>query len=294
MNSGPRVNVVTGGGGGIGAACARRLGGRVVLIDAQQSNLDEVANALLTEGIDVAETIAGDVNSVADMAAAASRVADLGSLGGLVHTAGIAPPKFTDGREVFEVNLGGTARVLAAFEELVTQGTVGVCIASISGHRAFAREFDDVLEDPLVTDLVERVERRIPLADNPLDAYALSKRGVMRLVERLAETWGLRGARLVSVSPGYIADTRLAGISDTRVARQTGVLSLPYADLAALKRVGKAAEIGAVVGFLCSDEASYVTGCDLLVDGGTRAGVDHVFTDDARKKWHAPNAAVFG
>ena len=96
-------------------------------------------------------------------------------------------------------------------------------------------------------------------------AYGLSKHGVMALVESLAAGWGARGARILSLSPGVI---------DTPMGRRA-VAELPEVRRAVttwpVPRLGRADEIAAVAAFLCSPGASYMTGSDVLVDGGSVA-----------------------
>jgi NAD(P)-dependent dehydrogenase (short-subunit alcohol dehydrogenase family) len=64
--------------------------------------------------------------------------------------------------------------------------------------------------------------------------------------------------------------------------------SAGYVGTSALGRLGYAREIAAVAAFLCSSEASYISGIDLLVDGGARAGVDWLAPDEERLRWHGP------
>ena len=142
-----RVSVITGGAGGIAQACAARLAerGPVLLADVDRERLEAL-------GADV-HTAVCDVTDPASLTALAERAAELGPLGALVHTAGLAPPAPHDPRRVLEVNLAGTARVLDAFVELAQPGTVAVCIASLAGHRAFAADDGDQLADPLAPGL---------------------------------------------------------------------------------------------------------------------------------------------
>ena len=93
-------------------------------------------------------------------------------------------------------------------------------------------------------------------------AYIVSKHGVRRYVRRAAAGWGARQARIVSVSPGII-DTPMGNQEAAAQPLMAGMVTQTP-----LPRVGAADEVAAVACFLASREASFVSGCDILVDGG--------------------------
>jgi NAD(P)-dependent dehydrogenase (short-subunit alcohol dehydrogenase family) len=273
------LTVVTGGAGGMGVACARRLGerGPVVLADLPGERLDAAVAALRSEGID-AEGADCDVSDPGAVGALAERA---GKLGVLVHTAGLAPPLATDPRAILDVNLAGTALVLDAFEPRLQPGSVAVCVASMGGYRKSAGRYDDLLSDLLAPGLLERLDAAGAIEGNALKAYALSKRGVILECRRRAAAWGRRGARIVSISPGLIADT---AIGEGAMSIHAGA----YATQAAVGRAGTAADVAGVVAFLASADAAYVTGCDILVDGGVLADIAHHQDERTRAAWHGP------
>ena len=94
-------------------------------------------------------------------------------------------------------------------------------------------------------------------------SYSMSKRGVIRQAERKAAAWGKRGARIVSVSPGLI----LTSMGRKELAETHGAAQMN--DAAPAGRSGTAMEIALAVQFLASDNAAFITGCDLRVDGGS-------------------------
>jgi NAD(P)-dependent dehydrogenase (short-subunit alcohol dehydrogenase family) len=102
-------------------------------------------------------------------------------------------------------------------------------------------------------------------------AYGSAKRGVIRLVGRESVAWGRLGARICSISPGTI-DTPMG---QQEMAEQPFMATL--LEHTPLGRLGRSDELANVVAFLVSDQASYMTGCDLLVDGGTVPGVRAAF-----------------
>ena len=93
-------------------------------------------------------------------------------------------------------------------------------------------------------------------------AYALSKRGVMLLCELMSPAWGEHGARIVSISPGII-DT-----PQSRLEFESSPFIKRMVELTPLKRIGKPEEIAATFDFLLSEDASFITGVDIRVDGG--------------------------
>ena len=208
MADGPRTDVVIGAGSGMGAATARALaarGNRLLLAD---RDLDAVAA--------VAKGIEGEADAVAcditDPQAVAALVERTGTLGALVLTAGLSPT-MADGRRIYTVNLVATDALVAAFEPVLGEGAAGVVFASSAGHAVPAdAAIDALLDDPSSPTLLDDLAA-VGLADDPGFAYAISKRGVLRLVQRRSRAWGAAGARLVSLSPGII-DTPMGRLED--------------------------------------------------------------------------------
>ncbi len=250
--------LVIGAASGMGQAVAHRFakrtqpGDRLMLADRSAEALRSVAAQC---GAESAEC---DVTSDAQVAAVCEAI---GEVDEAVLTAGLSPTMGA-GARILEVNLPGTARVAQALLARMRSGGALVVFASTAGHMLGTDAFDTVLNDPLDPQLYNRLRSAGANVDDPAMAYVVSKYGVRRYVRRQAGAWGARGARIVSVSPGIIETPMGAQEFRAQPAMADMVSATP------LRRLGGADEVAAVACFLTSAEASFVTGCDLLVDGG--------------------------
>ncbi|MDT5355374.1 MAG: hypothetical protein QOJ56_3906, partial [Mycobacterium sp.] len=126
---------------------------------------------------------------------------------------------------------------------------------------------EKLLDDPLADGLVAAVEQTL---GQPLDsamAYVLAKRGVIRLVERLAAPWGAKGGRTVAISPGLI-DTPMGRLELERQSIVPVMVEVTPVKRPDQPLPGRPEDIAATVAFLESDAAAFISGCDIRVDGG--------------------------
>lgn len=261
------VVVITGGAGGMGLACARRLADRatLLLVDLGDEALDQARKGLASEGANV-ETLRCDVTSQSDVDAMAAAVESLGSFRSLVHTAGVSP-EMAAPRRVLDVDLVGSVRVVEALLPLVQHGSSAVLISSIAGYSEVDPTVEELLADPKADGFYEAVDQRLGQTLDSATAYVLAKRGVTRLVERSAAGWGERGGRIVAVAPGLI-ETSMGLMEAERQPIMPVMIEMTPIKRPNQKLPGRPEDIAAVVAFLVSEDASFISGCDIRVDGG--------------------------
>jgi NAD(P)-dependent dehydrogenase (short-subunit alcohol dehydrogenase family) len=266
------VALVTGAGRGMGLACARRMIARALVVVADidgdaaaraARDLERMGGRALPVAGDVADP--GDIRRMLDSATAAGRLV------AVAHAAGVSPT-MAAWRRVMEVDLCGSARLVAAALPVLAPGGAVVCFASIAGHLITPpAEAVALLDAPLEPDLLARLEPYLAGDRAEGTAYGWAKHGVIRLCQRMAAAFGERGLRIASVSPGLILDTPQG---EQELAQQPAMRAM--LELTPLGRGGRAEDIAAVVEWLCfSPDAAFVTGADLRVDGGVTAALQH-------------------
>ena len=234
-----KTAIITGAARGIGLATARLMSGQgwhVVLADIDGDELARVA-----QGWEDALAITCDVSDPGQVSAMVDRAAQWsGRIDALVNNAGVAdfrPMGETDlgiWRRIMSVNLDGVFLCSqAAIPHLARAGGAIVNIASISGLRASTLRV----------------------------AYGTSKAAVIHLTRQQAAELGEQGIRANCVAPGPV-DTKLA------MAVHSPQIRAAYHDAIPLNRYGREDEIAQAIAFLCSEQASYITGQVLAADGG--------------------------
>lgn len=266
-----RKVLITGASGGMGRACARLLGltHDLVLNDVSAERLADFAAELGYDGYTLRASLPGDLRAPEVLRELAGHLAG-GEPFVVVHTAGLSPSQ-ADWKSIMEVNLLGTALLMQILEPLVVPGTVAILIASTAGHSVpaipeLAAAMAHALEPELIHRVAPFIEGMAAMA-GPAGAegiaYSFSKQGVLRMGEQKAVEWGLLGGRVVTISPGLM----LTPMGRQELEKTDGAQSVM--DAAPAGRPGTAMDIAMAARFLASDEASFITGSDVRVDGGS-------------------------
>ena len=245
-----KTALITGGARGIGQAVARRFsaeGATVALIDLPASKLAETARELQASNGATVHAIEADLRNIDDLCGAvAETVERLGRIDVLVNNAGIAPelPFLETGPEQYDQIMAVNARGSFFCAQQVARHMIGngggsiVQIASICAFPAGAlRNYA---------------------------AYNMSKAAVRQMAASLANELARHSIRVNAVAPGSIDTELTRRLLPTSKKQEEVVRTIP------MRRLGQPREIAAACAFLASDEASYITGETLLVDGGWR------------------------
>jgi NAD(P)-dependent dehydrogenase (short-subunit alcohol dehydrogenase family) len=242
--------VVTGGGSGIGEATALALaesGRGVAVWDRDGAAARRVAGRCVEEHGVRCVGMKVDVTKTASLRSAVKRSrTEVGPLGGLVHSAGIGGPvpvtMIDDDTwdEVLDVNLRAAATLVRALHDCLLEANPGSAVVYISSIEA-------------------------SIGSPFLPAYCASKAGLLGLTRAASAQLGPEGIRINAVCPGAVDTPLLAPLLEMPGAQERLESHTP------LGRLARPADVAAVVRFLLSDEAAYVTGTSVVVDGGMTA-----------------------
>lgn len=257
------------GAGQIGMAIARRMGYgmKIVIGDRMIENAEMISGIMNKAGYDTfaVEMDLSNRASVRNLIADAQKFGDITML---VNAAGVSPSQASI-EKILKVDLYGTAVLLEEVGKVIARGGTGVTISSQSGHRmpALTPEQDYLLAMTPTEELLSLEMLRPENIDNTLHAYQMAKRCNVKRVMAEAVKWGERGARVNSISPGII-------VTPLAIDEFNGPRGDFYKNMFAkcpAGRPGTADEVANVAELLMRPQGAFITGSDILVDGGATA-----------------------
>lgn len=262
------VMIVT-GAGQIGMAIARRMGydKKIVIGDKIVEHAEQMARIMSDAGFDIVP-IEMDLASRDSITNLIKKAQSFGNITMLVNAAGVSPSQASI-ETILQVDLYGTAVLLEEVGKVIQPGGSAVTISSQSGHRLPALHIEED-EQLAMTPCEELLNLKLLKPENirdTLHAYQLAKRCNEKRVMAEAVRWGKRGARINSISPGIIV-TPLA-IDEFNGPR--GDFYKNMFEKCPAGRPGTADEVANVAELLLSARASFITGTDVLIDGGATA-----------------------
>lgn len=257
------------GAGQIGMAIARRVGAgkKIVVGDKNPANADAIATILQNAGFDAVATEM-DLASRASIKRMIAQAQQMGDITMLVNAAGVSPSQAPI-ETILKVDLYGTAVLLEEVGQMIAPGGVGVTISSQSGYRmpALTAQQDEQLATTHTEQLLELEMLQPENIRDTLHAYQLAKRCNGKRVMAEAVRWGKRGARINAISPGII-------VTPLAIDEFNGPRGDFYKNMFAkcpAGRPGTADEVAHLAQLLMSPQGAFITGSDMLIDGGATA-----------------------
>lgn len=265
-----RICVITGGSSGMGLATAFRMGRKgytLVLAARTPAKLDRAIARLEAEGIRAAACRC-DIGSWGSVQGLAAYAQSLGPVTTLLHIAGMSP-HMGDAEAILRGNALGTVHIHDAFYPILEPGGCLVDTSSMSAYlapeflmpkKAFSLASTD--REAFLRRMLARV-RLLPQKSRAGAAYAISKYFVIQYARQEAARFGERGVRVLSVTPGNF-DTPMGELEKEEAGAYLAYNAIP--------RPGRPEEIAALFAAVSDPEMGYLTGTDILCDGGCLAG----------------------
>ena len=257
------------GAGQIGLAIARRMGhGKKIVVSDKNINNAQTVTKIMTEAGFDAVAVEADISSrksILNMIAAAQKY---GEIAMLINAAGVSPSQASV-ETILKVDLYGTAVLLEEVGKVIKAGGTGVTISSQSGHRmaALGAETDEQLAVTPAEELLQLEVLKPANIKDTLHADQMAKRCNVKRVMAEAIKWGVKGARINSISPGII-------VTPLALDEFNGPRGEFYKNMFAkcpAGRPGTADEVANVAELLLSQQGAFITGADFLIDGGATA-----------------------
>lgn len=257
------------GAGQIGMAIARRIGfgKKIVIGDKKIENAQDISKIMNDAGFDT-EAFEMDLSSRESILNLIAKAQEYGNISMLVNAAGVSPSQAPI-EAILKVDLYGTAVLLEEVGKVIAHVGVGVTISSQSGHRmaALSKDADERLATTPTEELLSLEILQPENIKDTLHAYQMAKCCNEKRVMAESVKWGVRGARINSISPGII-------VTPLAIDEFNGPRGDFYKNMFAkcpAGRPGTADEVANVAELLMSPQGAFITGSDFLIDGGATA-----------------------
>ncbi len=268
------ICVITGGAGAMGIGAAKRIAAEdnmaIIIVDLSQEALDAGVKELEDAGL-VAYGFKMDVTNKEQAAALARFASEKGTVKGLINLAGISPKGGPDyhvpGSLVFDVPAKGTVYISDEIARVMSEGGCIINITSASPFLSPPGTMGEELYPLALEDFEKYVEEMHDLLAKEDEqtgrnrGYVNARYFIMHYTEYFACKVGRDGIRVVSVGPGVV---------DGPMVEESG---LGLAKMSACGRTGRPEELADIYAFLLSDKASYITGTNIMADGGIVAAI---------------------
>lgn len=257
------------GAGSMGCAIVRRIaaGRKILLGDISEENLEKVSSDFKYGGYDV-ETCIVNAMEKDSVEAFAQKAASLGKVMYFIDTAGASPSQASP-EYILSLDMAGTGYAVDAFGKVMAEGGAGLIISSQTGYMyPIPNETElEILKTP--TEKLMDVPFIKETATSSGLAYMIAKRvNHLQAQKAAATTWKERRARINTISPGVIV---MPLAYDEFAAAGEGYQQM--IDASAAMRTGTSEEIAEAGAFLLGEHAKFITGTDLLIDGGVIAAI---------------------
>ena len=263
------ICVITGGGSGMGLETARIMGkeNKILLSGRNIDKLDRAVKELEAEGVS-AKAVSCDVSDIESVKNFAAYAASMGKISSVIHAAGISPG-MGDPEKIMRINALGTININNIFFKIMEEGSCIINVSSMSAYMMPEFLFPKRLysnwskgEEVFMKKMMARVNL-FPKKARTGIAYCISKNFVVWLSKITAEKFGEKGVRIISVSPGAF-ETPMG-----EVEKEESETLLKHC---AIKRVGHVTEIAHLFAMCADKRLGYLTGTDIIMDGGCIAG----------------------
>ncbi|WP_236354692.1 SDR family oxidoreductase [Konateibacter massiliensis] len=262
------VCVITGGGSGMGFATAKLMGKDhyIIICGRSVNKLENAVNELQAEGIEV-EAFPCDVSNYDSVEKLANHAKEKGRIAAVIHAAGMSPHMGT-AQQIMEANALGTIYINNAFFHVMEKDSCMIDVSSMSAYLTPkivmpVKKYKYSIRNPEL--FMKKMMKHVNIFPKKVRAgvaYGISKHFVIWFAGQDAARFGMKGARVLSVSPGNF-ETPMGNLEKEEADT--------FTKHSALKRFGQVDEIASLFAYCASESAGYLTGTDILCDGGVVA-----------------------